>query len=87
MRRLTAGLTRRSSTGGARSGRRPVVARSWRRARRPTTGLTRRPSTGDARAEADEETDGGLDEEAVDRRRAHAEAVDRRSAHVEEANR
>jgi hypothetical protein len=49
--------------------------------------LTRRPSTGDARAEADEETDGGLDEEAVDRRRAHAEAVDRRSAHVEEANR
>jgi hypothetical protein len=38
--------------------------------RRPVAGFTRRPSTGGACAEADEEADGGLDEEVVDRRRA-----------------
>jgi hypothetical protein len=45
--------------------------------------LTRRPSTGDTRAEAD----GGLDEEAVDRRCMHVEEADQRHSHVEEADR
>jgi hypothetical protein len=46
--------------------------------------LTRRPSTGGACAEADEEADGGLDEEVVDRRRAQRPSTGG-SAFVEES--
>jgi hypothetical protein len=37
-------------------------------------GLTRRPSTDGMHVKADEEADGGLDEEAIERRRTHVGA-------------